>query len=253
MTTGSELTDAVESVRARIAAAAQAEGITYIGMRNEQSASYAAQAAGYLTGRPQACLVVSGPGVIHAFAGLANAQSNCWPMILIGGASPTYQNGMGAFLGMRGKHLRAPVFVLALDEPGVEPLSAVVSEGPLYAQHHRPTGPAMIERLRWAGLDLRSTDTNRITDARLAMLWGYRALGLAGAGIGPATGAGTLKAVQVAEALVRLYAEDLRRVPDLHPDLRSLLREAPEEPSAADEDVESPGEGVAPGPSMDEA
>lgn len=80
-----------------IAAAAQREGITYIGMRNEQAASYAAQAAGYLTGRPGACLVVSGPGVIHALAGLANAQQNCWPMILIGGASPVYQNGMGAF------------------------------------------------------------------------------------------------------------------------------------------------------------
>jgi len=32
-----------------IAAAAQKVGITYIGMRNEQAASYAAQAAGYLT------------------------------------------------------------------------------------------------------------------------------------------------------------------------------------------------------------
>ena len=31
-----------------IAFAAQREGITFIGMRNEQSASYAAQAAGYL-------------------------------------------------------------------------------------------------------------------------------------------------------------------------------------------------------------
>ena len=57
-----------------IAAAAQKEGITYVGMRNEQSASYAAQAVGYLTGRPGVCLVVSGPGVVHALAGLANAQ-----------------------------------------------------------------------------------------------------------------------------------------------------------------------------------
>ena len=65
-----------------IAAAAQKDGITYVGMRNEQSASYAAQAVGYLTGRPGACLVVSGPGVVHALAGLANAQQNCWPMIL---------------------------------------------------------------------------------------------------------------------------------------------------------------------------
>ena len=80
-----------------IAKAAQEVGIKYVGMRNEQAASYAAQAAGYLTGRPGACLTVSGPGVIHAFAGLANAQQNCWPMILIGGASPVYQNGMGAF------------------------------------------------------------------------------------------------------------------------------------------------------------
>ncbi len=80
-----------------IAAAAQEAGIKYIGMRNEQSASYAAQAVGYLTGRPGACLVVSGPGVVHGLAGLANAQQNFWPMILIGGASPTYQNGMGSF------------------------------------------------------------------------------------------------------------------------------------------------------------
>src|SRR5829696_375893 len=79
------------------AAAAQREGITYIGMRNEQAASYAAQAAGYLTGRPQACAVVSGPGVIHALAGLANAQQNCWPMLLLGGASAMYHDGMGAF------------------------------------------------------------------------------------------------------------------------------------------------------------
>ena len=80
-----------------IAKEAQKAGIEYIGMRNEQAASYAAQAAGYLTGRPQACLVVSGPGVIHALAGLANAKENCWPMILIGGASPVNQNGRGAF------------------------------------------------------------------------------------------------------------------------------------------------------------
>ena len=38
-----------------IAAAAQKEGVAYIGMRNEQAASYAAQAYGYLAGRPGAC------------------------------------------------------------------------------------------------------------------------------------------------------------------------------------------------------
>lgn len=91
-----------------IAAAAIEVGITYIGMRNEQSASYAAQAVGYMTGRPGACLVVSGPGVVHGLAGLANAKENCWPMILIGGASPTYQNGMGAFQEERQVQIASP-------------------------------------------------------------------------------------------------------------------------------------------------
>src|SRR6202046_4428329 len=80
-----------------IAEAAQKVGLPYIGMRNEQAASYAAGAVGFLTGRPRSCITVTGPGVIHGLAGLANAQQNCWPMLLIGGASETYRNGMGAF------------------------------------------------------------------------------------------------------------------------------------------------------------
>jgi 2-hydroxyacyl-CoA lyase 1 len=80
-----------------VALHAQAAGLKFYGMRHEQSASYAAQAVSYLTGRPGACLVVSGPGMTNAISGLANAQVNCWPMILIGGASDSKQAGMGAF------------------------------------------------------------------------------------------------------------------------------------------------------------
>jgi 2-hydroxyacyl-CoA lyase 1 len=80
-----------------IAFQAQRLGIKYIGMRHEQSASYAAQAVGYMTGRPGACLVVSGPGMTNAISGLANAWSNRWPMLLLGGASDIAQHGMGAF------------------------------------------------------------------------------------------------------------------------------------------------------------
>ncbi len=80
-----------------IARAAQREGIRYFGFRNEQSASYAAGAVGYLTGRPGACLCVSGPGMVHGIAGLANAWSNGWPMLLLGGAPDSYQDGQGSF------------------------------------------------------------------------------------------------------------------------------------------------------------
>ncbi|HVS63352.1 MAG TPA: oxalyl-CoA decarboxylase [Thermoanaerobaculia bacterium] len=80
-----------------IARAVQKEGMRYVGFRNEQAASYAAGAVGYLTGRPGVCLTVSGPGMVHAVAGLANAWANCWPMLLIGGANDGFQNGLGAF------------------------------------------------------------------------------------------------------------------------------------------------------------
>ena len=41
-------------------------------------------------------------------AGLANAQQNCWPMIMIGGASPTYQNAMGGFQEERQVQIASP-------------------------------------------------------------------------------------------------------------------------------------------------
>lgn len=80
-----------------VAMAAQQAGIKFVGMRNEQSACYAAQAIGYLTGRPGVCLVVSGPGVLHAIGGMANAMVNCWPVIFIGGSNDQDQEGRGAF------------------------------------------------------------------------------------------------------------------------------------------------------------
>ncbi|XP_053570175.1 2-hydroxyacyl-CoA lyase 1 [Bombina bombina] len=80
-----------------VAIAAQAAGIKYIGMRNEQAACYAASAVGYLTGRPGVCLVVSGPGLINALSGMANSNMNCWPLIVLAGSSDTNQEIMGAF------------------------------------------------------------------------------------------------------------------------------------------------------------
>ena len=104
-----------------IAAAAQKEGINYIGMRNEQAASYAARAYGYLTGRPGVCITVTGPGVVHGLAGLADAQQNCWPMILIGGASETYRGGMGAFQEERQVLIASPFCKFA---HGIESVAA---------------------------------------------------------------------------------------------------------------------------------
>ena len=126
------------------AAEAQKVGITYVGMRNEQAASYAAHAAGYLTGRPQACLTVSGPGVIHAFAGLANAKQNCWPMILIGGASPVYQNGMGGFQEERQVELAEPYCKYAHAIEHVPRIPYYVNQAVRHALFGRP-GPVYLD------------------------------------------------------------------------------------------------------------
>lgn len=121
-----------------IAEAAQSEGVAYIGMRNEQSASYAAQAYGYLTGRPGACTVVTGPGVVHGLAGLANAQQNCWPMILIGGASETYRGGMGAFQEERQVLIASPFCKFAHGIESVQRIPYYVEMATRHAIYGRP-------------------------------------------------------------------------------------------------------------------
>ena len=121
-----------------IAAAAQEEGINYVGMRNEQAASYAAQAYGYMTGRPGACITVTGPGVVHGLAGLANAQQNCWPMILIGGASETYRGGMGAFQEERQVHIATPFCKFAHGIESVQRIPYYVEMATRHSIYGRP-------------------------------------------------------------------------------------------------------------------
>ncbi|KAF7859739.1 hypothetical protein EAF04_008818 [Stromatinia cepivora] len=81
----------------QIAEEAIALGIRFIAFRNEQAASYAATAYGYLTGRPGVCLVVGGPGVLHAMAGIGNSSANAFPMLLLAGSSETHLVTKGAF------------------------------------------------------------------------------------------------------------------------------------------------------------
>jgi oxalyl-CoA decarboxylase len=66
---------------------AQAEGMRVISFRHEQHAGNAAAIAGYLTQKPGICLTVSAPGFLNGLTALANATTNCFPMILISGSS----------------------------------------------------------------------------------------------------------------------------------------------------------------------
>ena len=66
---------------------AQGEGMRVISFRHEQHAGNAAAAAGFLTQKPGICLTVSAPGFLNGLTALANATTNCFPMILISGSS----------------------------------------------------------------------------------------------------------------------------------------------------------------------
>jgi oxalyl-CoA decarboxylase len=66
---------------------AQAEGMRVISFRHEQNAGNAAAIAGFITQKPGICLTVSAPGFLNGLTALANATTNCFPMILISGSS----------------------------------------------------------------------------------------------------------------------------------------------------------------------
>ncbi|MYV57082.1 oxalyl-CoA decarboxylase [Streptomyces sp. SID3212] len=70
-----------------LARLAQARGIRYIGFRHESNAGHAAAAAGYLTKKPGVALTVSAPGFLNGLVALANATTNCFPMVQISGSS----------------------------------------------------------------------------------------------------------------------------------------------------------------------
>ncbi|HEX6118646.1 MAG TPA: oxalyl-CoA decarboxylase [Dongiaceae bacterium] len=66
---------------------AQASGMRVISFRHEQNAGNAAAIAGFLTRKPGICLTVSAPGFLNGLVALANATTNCFPMIQISGSS----------------------------------------------------------------------------------------------------------------------------------------------------------------------
>jgi 2-hydroxyacyl-CoA lyase 1 len=127
-----------------IADACIARGIRFIAFRNEQSASYAAQAYGYLTGRPGVCLVVGGPGVVHAMAGIVNATVNCWPILVIAGYIETWQKETGGFQELDHISLLKPHTKFAAQPPSIDRIPFILEKAYRTAFYGRP-GPAFVD------------------------------------------------------------------------------------------------------------
>ncbi len=78
----------------------EAEGrgeLTYVAVRHEGAAAFAASAHGKLTGRPAACLAIAGPGSTNLLTGLYDAAVDRAPVLAISGQVPSRVRGRGAF------------------------------------------------------------------------------------------------------------------------------------------------------------
>ncbi len=71
--------------------------LTYVGIRHEGAAAFAASAYGKLTGRPAACFAIAGPGSTNLLTGLYDAKLDGSPVVAISGQVPSDVVGRGAF------------------------------------------------------------------------------------------------------------------------------------------------------------
>ena len=75
----------------------EAGNLTYVGIRHEGAAAFAASAYGKLTGRPAACFGIAGPGSTNLLTGLYDAKVDRSPVLAISGQVPSNVLGRGAF------------------------------------------------------------------------------------------------------------------------------------------------------------
>ncbi|MEP6798642.1 MAG: thiamine pyrophosphate-binding protein, partial [Lapillicoccus sp.] len=71
--------------------------VTYIGIRHEGAAAFAASAYGKLAGRPAMCFAIAGPGSTNLLTGLYDAKLDGAPVVAISGQVPSSVRGRGAF------------------------------------------------------------------------------------------------------------------------------------------------------------
>ncbi|NNE74616.1 MAG: Rieske 2Fe-2S domain-containing protein [Acidimicrobiales bacterium] len=77
---------------------AEARGdLTYIGIRHEGAAAFAATAFGKLTGGVAGCFGIAGPGSTNLLTGLYDAKEDRAPVLAISGQVPSKVRGRGAF------------------------------------------------------------------------------------------------------------------------------------------------------------
>ncbi|KAL8849778.1 MAG: hypothetical protein Q9221_005261 [Calogaya cf. arnoldii] len=119
-------------------------GIKFVGFRNEQAAGYAASVYGYLTGKPGVCLVVGGPGVLHAIPGISNSSVNAFPFLLLAGSSETHLTSKGAFQELDAVSYLTPHTKSSLRPAELDAIPDAIQNAYRSAFYGRP-GPSFVD------------------------------------------------------------------------------------------------------------
>jgi acetolactate synthase-1/2/3 large subunit len=123
------------------------EGIRLVDTRHEQAAAHAADAWARLTRGVGVAIVTAGPGVTDAVTGVANAFSAAVPLVLLGGAAPTFNQGRGALQEMPQTQLFAGITKWSDRVPSPELIPSYLARAFRVARAGRP-GPVFLE-LPW--------------------------------------------------------------------------------------------------------
>jgi acetolactate synthase I/II/III large subunit len=120
------------------------EGVRLVDTRHEQAAAHAADAWARLTRGVGVAIVTAGPGVTDAVTGVANAQAACSPLLLLGGAAPTFNQGRGALQEMPQVPLFASITKWAERVPSPELIPSFLAKAFRVARAGRQ-GPVFLE------------------------------------------------------------------------------------------------------------
>src|SRR6185295_4763342 len=71
------------------------EGIEIVDVRHEATATFAAEGWAKVTREPGVAALTAGPGVTNGMSGMASAQQNHSPIVILGGRAPAFRWEIG--------------------------------------------------------------------------------------------------------------------------------------------------------------
>ncbi len=118
--------------------------ITHILVRHEQAAAHAADAYARATGQVGVCIATSGPGATNLVTGIATAQMDSVPLVIVTGQVPSYAIGTDAFQETDIFGITLPLVKHSYVIRKPEDIARVVAEAFYIARTGRP-GPVLVD------------------------------------------------------------------------------------------------------------